>query len=59
MESVVVYELHVKGFTKLHPAVPKRKRGTFAGLGSKRVIEYIKSLGVTSVEVAADLYLRK
>jgi isoamylase len=47
----VVYELHVKGFTKLNPAVPKRKRGTFAGLGTKRVVEYIKSLGITSIEL--------
>src|SRR5262249_54065826 len=47
----VIYELHVKGFTKKHPAVPKRQRGTFAGLGNKRVVEYIKSLGVTSIEL--------
>ena len=47
----VVYELHVRGFTKLHPALPKRKRGTFAGLGTKRIIEYIKSLGITTVEL--------
>ena len=47
----VIYELHVKGFTKKHPAVPRKKRGTFAGLGTKRVIDYIKSLGVTAVEL--------
>jgi isoamylase len=49
--QTVIYELHVRGFTKRHPGVPKSKRGTFAGLGQKRVIEYIKSLGVTAVEL--------
>jgi len=49
--ETVIYELHVKGFTKLHPAVPKKKRGTFAGLAQKKVVDYIKSLGVTSVEL--------
>ncbi len=47
----VVYELHVKGFTKRHPAIPRKKRGTFAGLAQKQVVEYIKSLGVTAVEL--------
>jgi glycogen operon protein len=47
----VIYELHVKGFTKRHPDVPKRKRGTFAGLAQKPVIDYIKSLGVSAVEL--------
>jgi isoamylase len=42
--------MHVKGFTQLHPAVEARQRGTFGGLG-KEVIAYIKSLGVTSVEL--------
>ncbi len=45
------YELHVRGFTKLHPNVPEELRGTYKGLGSKDVVEYIKSLGVTSVEL--------
>jgi glycogen operon protein len=47
----VIYELHVRGFTKRNPAVPRKKRGTFAGLGTKRLVEYIKSLGVTAVEL--------
>ncbi len=47
----VIYELHVKGFTKRHPAVPKKRRGTFAGLSHKQVVEYVKSLGVTAVEL--------
>jgi isoamylase len=50
-ERTIFYEAHVRGFTKLHPAVPEHLRGTFAGLGSKPVLDYIKSLGVTSVEL--------
>src|SRR5262245_48585321 len=42
----VIYELHVKGFTKLHPEVPEALRGTYAGLATPGVIEYLKSLGV-------------
>jgi isoamylase len=49
-DRTIVYEMHVKGFTKLHPGVAAKQRGTFAGLGSE-VIAYIKSLGVTSVEL--------
>jgi glycogen operon protein len=43
--------MHVKGFTKQHPAVPDHLKGTYAGLATKPVIDYIKSLGVTSVEL--------
>jgi isoamylase len=49
--QTIVYELHVRGFTKRHPAVPKKKRGTFAGLAQKQVIQYIKSLGVSAIEL--------
>jgi isoamylase len=49
-DQTIVYEMHLKGFTKLHPGVTEKQRGTFAGLGSE-VIAYIKSLGVTSVEL--------
>jgi isoamylase len=50
-DRTIFYETHVRGFTRLHPAVPQEKRGTFDGLGEKAVIDYIKSLGVTSVEL--------
>jgi isoamylase len=50
-DRTIFYETHVRGFTKLHPAVAERHRGTFAGLATPEVIEYIKSLGVTSVEL--------
>jgi len=47
----VIYEVHVKGFTQLHPGVPKDLRGTYAGLASSAGIEHLKSLGVTAVEL--------
>jgi isoamylase len=47
----IVYELHVRGYTKAHPAVPENLRGTFAGLACKEVVEHVKSLGVTSIEL--------
>jgi isoamylase len=50
-DDTIVYEMHVKGFTKLHPSLPENLRGTYAGLADPDVIEYIKSLGVTSVEL--------
>ena len=49
--KMVLYELHVKGFTKLHPKVQDARRGTFAGLASHSVCKYLKWLGVTSVEL--------
>ncbi len=50
-DRTIVYETHVRGYTKLHPAVPEHQRGTFCGLAHKNVVEYIKSLGVTTVEL--------
>lgn len=47
----VFYELHVKGYTKLHPKVQDSKRGTFAGLASHSVCSYLNWLGVTAVEL--------
>ncbi|HEY4570520.1 MAG TPA: glycogen debranching protein GlgX [Kribbella sp.] len=49
--ETVIYELHTKGFTKLHPDVPERQRGTYAGLANPSVIRYLTELGVTSVEL--------
>ena len=46
-----IYELHVKGFTFRHPEVPEDLRGTYSGLVSAPVIEYLRGLGVTSVEL--------
>lgn len=50
-DQTIIYETHVKGFTKLHPEVPESLRGTYAGMGQKPVVDYIKALGVTSVEL--------
>jgi len=49
--KTIVYELHVKGFTQLHPEVPQALRGTYAGLASQPVISYLKELGITAVEL--------
>ncbi len=47
----VIYECHVRGLTKLHPAVPEELRGTYLGMASDPVIEHLLSLGVTAVEL--------
>jgi isoamylase len=47
----VIYELHVKGYTKLHPQVPERERGTYLGLAHPHVIAYLRQLGVTAIEL--------
>lgn len=50
-DDTIIYETHVKGFTQSNPAIPEELRGTYSGLCSKASIDYIKSLGVTSVEL--------
>lgn len=47
----VIYEMHVKGFTKLHPDVPEALRGTYAGVSSDAAISHLTQLGVTAVEI--------
>jgi glycogen operon protein len=49
--ETVIYETHVKGFTKLHPLVREDLRGTYAGLASDASVAYLRSLGVTAVEL--------
>jgi glycogen operon protein len=49
--KTVIYEMHVKGFTARHPKVPKELRGTYAGLTHPAVVDYLKSLGITAVEL--------
>ena len=48
---MVVYELHVRGFTMQHPDVPPALRGTYAGLATAPVVDYLKRLGITTVEL--------
>ena len=50
-DRTIVYETHVKGFTQRHPAVPPDLRGKFGGLSQHAIVDYIKNLGVTSVEL--------
>ncbi len=49
--DTMIYELHVKGFTQRHPAVPEPLRGKYLGLAQPEVIDWIKRLGVTTVEL--------
>ncbi|MCD9623515.1 glycogen debranching protein GlgX [Rhabdothermincola salaria] len=49
--ETVVYETHVKGLTMNHPDVPEDQRGTYLGLCSQPVIEHLRHLGVTAVEL--------
>ncbi len=51
LADTVIYEVHVKGFTHTHPGIPEELRGTYAGLASPAAIEWLKKLGVTSVEL--------
>jgi glycogen operon protein len=51
LNKTVIYEVHVKGFSKLWDALPEAQRGTYAGLGSERAIEHFKHLGVTAIEL--------
>jgi glycogen operon protein len=49
--NTIIYEAHVKGFTKLHPDIPENLRGTYAGLAHPVSIDYLRKLGVTAVEL--------
>ncbi len=50
-ERTVLYEMHVRGYTKLHPAVPEEFRGTYRGLTEPDVLDHIRRIGVTAVEL--------
>jgi len=49
--ETIIYEAHVKGMTKLHPMVPEDLRGTYAGLAQPAVIDHLKNLGATAIEL--------
>ncbi len=51
LHETIIYETHVRGLTKLHPDVPPELRGTYSGLAHPAVIEHLKRLGVTAVEL--------
>ena len=49
--ETVIYEVHIKGFTTRHPAIPPELRGTYAGLAHPAAINYLTQLGITAVEL--------
>jgi len=49
--ETVIYETHVKGITATHPAIPRELRGTYAGLSHPAIVDYLKDLGVTAIEL--------
>ena len=49
--DTLLYEVHVKGATRLHPGVPKALRGTYAGLASPAMLEHYRALGVTALKL--------
>ncbi|MBS4729581.1 glycogen debranching protein GlgX [Mycobacterium sp. SM1] len=49
--ETVIYEAHVKGMTQAHPGIPAPLRGTYAGLAHPVIIDYLKSLNVTAIEL--------
>ncbi len=51
LDETLIYEVHVKGFTRLHPDVPEDLRGTYAGMGSGPAIDYLLNLGINAVEL--------
>jgi isoamylase len=50
-ERTIVYETHVRGYTKLHPDIPEELRGTFRGLTEPAVLNHMRHLGITAVEL--------
>ena len=51
LHETVIYEMHVKGFTMRHPELPDSLRGTYAGLASPPALDYLRTLGVTAIEL--------
>lgn len=51
IENMIIYELHVKGFTTQHPKIPPNLRGTYAGLAHPAILDYFQNLGITAVEL--------
>lgn len=49
--QTVIYEAHVKGLTQTHPGIPEELRGTYAAIGHPVIIDYLKNLGITAIEL--------
>jgi glycogen operon protein len=50
-EDTIIYETHIKGISKLHPYIPEEIRGTYLGIVTEPVLEHLKSLGVTTIQL--------
>jgi isoamylase len=63
--TTIIYEAHVRGFTKTHPAIPENIRGTYAAIAHPVTISYLKDLGITAIELmpvhhfVADRHLKE
>jgi len=49
--ETVIYETNVRGYTMCHPDIPEQQRGKFCGLSNGRILQYLKALGITSLEL--------
>ena len=47
----IIYEAHVKGLTETHPDIPEQTRGTYAAIAHPAIIDHLKSLGITAIEL--------
>lgn len=51
LTDTVIYEAHIHGMTKTHPAIPEELRGTYSGMCHPAILEYLTDLGITAVEL--------
>ena len=49
--ETVIYEANVRGYTMSHPDIPEHERGKFRGMSNGKILEYLKALGITSLEL--------
>src|SRR5206468_7915849 len=49
--NTVIYEMHVRGFSKVHPDIPEHLRGTYEALTTEPALDHLRSLGITAVEL--------
>jgi glycogen operon protein len=49
--ETIIYEANVRGYTMRHPGIAKNERGTFRGMKNRGILEYLKALGITTIEL--------